>query len=120
MMKLMTKELEKKMPKVGSQEGVKDPVVYVKFFHPFSSWYWFATEYDPEERLFFGLVCGYENELGYFSLDELEEIELMGLGIERDLYFKPKPISQVVEEYKDRTINDDFYTILKIIKGEDD
>lgn len=40
--------------------------------------------------LFFGLVKGMEDELGYFSLEELESISGPGgLKIERDMYFKP-------------------------------
>lgn len=93
--KLMTKELEKKFPKLGSQEKVEDPIVITKFFHPYSSWEWYPIEYDPEERLFFGLVKGFDEELGYFSLDELESVTVKGLPLERDLYFKPVPLSKV-------------------------
>jgi len=35
-----------------------------------NGWYWFATE-ETEPGLFFGLVQGQEEELGYFSLSEL-------------------------------------------------
>jgi hypothetical protein len=31
-------------------------MVLAKFFHPFSSWTWYATEYDPEDKIFYGLV----------------------------------------------------------------
>jgi hypothetical protein len=88
-MKLLTKEILAKIPKLYANDGKKpeDVKVIVKFFHPASSWTWFGTEYDPEERLFFGLVQGQEEELGYFSLDELESINVRGLGIERDKWF---------------------------------
>ena len=47
------------------------------------------TEYDPDNRLAFGLCVIHEPELGYFSLEELESIELQwGLGIERDLHWQ--------------------------------
>ncbi|MCL6481523.1 MAG: DUF2958 domain-containing protein [Firmicutes bacterium] len=37
-----------------------------------------------------------ESELGYFSLDELESIRgPLGLKVERDLYWKPVPLSKV-------------------------
>ena len=39
---------------------------------PASDWTWYATEYDGED-LFFGLVSGFEVELGYFSRTELEK-----------------------------------------------
>jgi hypothetical protein len=31
-----------------------------------SSWTWYSTEFDGED-LFFGLVVGFETELGYFN-----------------------------------------------------
>jgi hypothetical protein len=53
------------------------------------------VELDPVDRLCFGLVVGHEREFGYFSLDELQNIRgPLGLQVERDLYFKPKPVSQ--------------------------
>ena len=115
-MKLLTKELERKIPALGDQESVKDPIVYTVFFHPFSNWYWFVTEYDPLDEIFFGLVCGFENELGYFSLEEIKSFKYMGLPIERDLYFKEKPLSEVIKRYKNRVMNDNFDTILRIIE----
>lgn len=89
-MKLITKEIEKKLPKLYSQEKEKNPKIIVKFFHPLSSWSWYAIEGDRQEDgdwLFFGLVDGFEKELGYFSLKQLEEVKVKGLGIERDMYF---------------------------------
>jgi hypothetical protein len=94
-MKLLTQEIEKKLPALGSTDGT-DADVIVKFFTPDSSWTWFATEYDPERREFFGMVHGMEKELGYFSLDELEGVRgPLGLPIERDLHWEPKPLSEV-------------------------
>ena len=95
-MKLLTKALEARFKKIGRQENEKDPLVIAKFFDPQSGWTWFATEYIPEEQLFFGMVHGLEKELGYFSLTELESIKgRFGLGIERDLYFSEKPLSKI-------------------------
>ena len=89
-MKLMTKEIEAKLPKLYSQEKVKDPKIIVKFFHPMSSWTWYTIEGEEIEDgdwRFFGLVDGHEKELGYFHLSQLEEVKVMGLGIERDKFF---------------------------------
>ena len=89
-MKLMTKELEQLFPPLYATEG-KDPrkvKIIAKFFTPLGNWRWYATEYEPHKRIFFGYVRGFENELGYFSLDELESCRgPLGLEIERDLYF---------------------------------
>jgi len=89
-MKLMTKEIEKKLPKRYSQEHEENPKIIVKYFHPLSDWTWYVIEgeRDPDgDFLFFGLVDGFEKELGYFTLRQLEEVKVRGLGIERDLYF---------------------------------
>jgi len=102
-MKLLTKEIRSKLPGLGAQEGKGDEAIaYVKFFTPYSSWTWYATEGEPvldqnEETdfMFFGLVFGFEKEIGYFSLKELKSVRgPLGLGIERDLFFKPKPLKE--------------------------
>lgn len=94
-MKLMTKELEKKLPPLYSQEKVNDPMVQIKFFCPWGSWSWYGIEYDGEDR-FFGWVDGIEPELGYFTLSELKSVKgPMGLGVERDMYWEPRLLSEV-------------------------
>ena len=96
-MKLMTKALEKRFAKIGRQEGDKDPVVVAKYFNPVGAGTWWATEYDPEEKMFFGYVSIFEDhndEWGYFSLAELENIKgKFGLGIERDLHCGERKLS---------------------------
>lgn len=87
-MKLLTTQLLKSFEKIGRQENTTDPMVIAKFFDPTGSWTWFATEYDPSTKMFFGLVHGIEKEWGPFGLEELENLTLpLGLGIERDIYF---------------------------------
>lgn len=93
-MKLLTKELVNTIPPLYSQEHVKDPVVWVRLFHPLSSWKFYVLEYNPAEKLFFGWNP-MDKELGYASLEELESTVVRGLGIERDMYFDPKPLSWV-------------------------
>ncbi len=102
-MQLMTKELENKFKKVGRQEHIEDPIVVAKFFDPTGPGTWLATEYDPGARLFFGwatLGLGPScDEWGYFSLQELESVRgAWGLGIERDLYWQPKTMSEARRE----------------------
>ena len=89
-MKLLTKEIEAKLPKLYSQEKVKDPVIIVKFFTPWSNWTWFVIEGEKVDGnwQFFGMVHGLEHEIGYFNLNELESLTgPMGLKIERDKFF---------------------------------
>jgi len=93
-MPLLTPALRASLPPLYGQEGTPDPIVYARFFTPDSSWTWLATEFDPEEGRFFGLVDGFESELGYFLLEELETSRgPLGLSIERDLHFTPAPLS---------------------------
>ncbi len=97
-MQLMTKGLEARFASIGSQEGNEDPIVVAKFFNPAGAGTWYATEYIPEERVFFGYasIFGDEcDEWGNFSLEELESIKgFGGLGVERDLYCGEKKISE--------------------------
>lgn len=103
-MQLLTKALLKRFEKVGRQENVPDPIIIAKFFNPTGAGTWYATEYDPNDRMFFGYVSifgDWNDEWGSFSLDELESYRgQFGLGIERDLYFGEKRISEVVPNAK--------------------
>ena len=98
-MRLMTKKLEKRFSQVGSQVEVEDPVIVAKFFNPQGAGTWYATEYDPKDKMFFGYVSifgDWNDEWGYFSLAELESyVGQLGLGIERDLYWKETKASTV-------------------------
>ena len=103
-MKLLTQELLKRFAKLGRQEDSVDPIVVAKFFNPTGAGTWYATEYDPEIKEFFGFVSifgDWNDEWGSFSLAELESYRgNFGLGIERDLYFGEKKISEVVPSAK--------------------
>jgi hypothetical protein len=92
---LLTKEILNKLPPIYSQENEPDPMVICKFFFPDFSWTWYAIEYDGKDT-FYGLVDGFEEELGYFTLTELlANRGQLGLPIERDRFFTPKRLSEV-------------------------
>lgn len=99
-MKLLTKKIESALPALRTTETKGfDATVHVKFFTPDSSWTWFATEFDPAKRLFFGWATDGrgDGELGYFSLDELEEARgPYGLKVERDLWFDKKTLKEAI------------------------
>jgi len=108
-MKLLTQEIRKKLPALYSQEDKGgEAIVYVKFFSPDSNpWTWYITEGQPvmdevgneADFQFFGLVYGFEKELGYFNLKELQSVRgPLGLPIERDLYWKPKTLKEIAPE----------------------
>lgn len=94
-MELLTQTVKDLLPPLYTCENFRDPVVQVKFFTPWTSWTWYAMEFDGED-IFFGLVDGQDAELGYFSLSELQSVRGPGgLTIERDIHFKPTPLSEV-------------------------
>jgi len=100
-MKLLTKEILNKLPKLYSTDGIplNEKLVVCKFFTPDSVYSYFAVEYDGVDR-FFGYVCGAEKEWGYFSLRELTETRgKLGLPIERDKFFKPAKVKDIEEIY---------------------
>jgi len=98
----MTKALQKQLPALYAQEKVADPIVHIHYFNPYGQGDWFITEGSPEgdDVRFFGLCVIFEPELGYVMLNELAGVKVppFGLGIERDLYWTPKPLSKVRAE----------------------
>ena len=94
---LLTEQIKRKLPRLYEceKQGL-NAVAQVKFFTPDSNWTWYATEYDGED-VFFGLVVGHETEPGYFSLSELLSVRgPLGLPVERDLNFIPKPLKDLM------------------------
>lgn len=79
-MELLPKEVREQLPPLYAQENEHDPLVYVKYFHPLSSWTWYASEGEQEgdDFLFFGWVNGDFPELGYFSLQEMQSGHTQG------------------------------------------
>ena len=123
--KLLTKEIIDRMPGPRAQENVADPIAYAKFFSCRNGWSWYAIEAwqvvvnaktdefiaeralkEPlnegervEDIIFFGKVIGVETELGNFSLKEFEQLNAKSrvlAYIERDIYWKPEPLSKCV------------------------
>lgn len=99
-MKLLTKEITRKAQKqypLGNDLEHQD--VVAKFFDPQGSWTWYLMNQDPEDPDYlWGIVKGFETEIGSFSLSELQSFRgRFGLGIERDLYFKPMNAKELYE-----------------------
>ena len=92
-MKLLTKAQRDKLIRNHTenegQEETKKHKVVVKLFNPTGIGTWYLTELNPYTNQAFGLADVHEKELGYIDLTELEEFKgKLGLGIERDRYFK--------------------------------
>ena len=97
--KLMTKELAATIPPLYANDGVEDDAVVarVKLFSPYNGWSWYITEWEAETGQCFGLVEGFETELGYFDLTELSEVTAFGnvLAVERDLEWAPQTLGEI-------------------------
>ena len=75
---------------IVQEQSPEQKKVPLKLFSPYSNWTWYAIEFDPIEGIFFGLVHGMEKEMGYFSLEELENTCLGSSNlpaIERDCHW---------------------------------
>jgi hypothetical protein len=98
---LLDEAIHAQLPRLYATEMQgEEAIVQVKFFTPDSNWTWYVTEFDGRD-IFFGLVCGIEAELGYFSLSELTEVRgSQGLPVERDLYFVPATLREIRERHR--------------------
>lgn len=94
--RILPQEVRQNLPPLYSQEVAEDPIVHIKWFSPVNYWQWFATEGEEQndDWMFFGLVKGFENELGYFTLSQLK-----GFGAEVATHFTPKPLSEVWDKW---------------------
>ena len=96
MQRLMTAVIEARTQRLGDTDGQRDPKVCAHFFSCPNGWDWWMTEYDQETREAFGLVQGFEDEWGYFSIAEMEELNhSKGFNVvEREGHFKLKPVGE--------------------------
>lgn len=119
---LLDAESRSNLPPLYSNEQLGlTALAPVKFFHPSSSWTWYASEAsiltvdgeykpvtelapnDPSIRdvIFFGLVDGYELELGYFSLSELESLGGEAhFPVERDRWYIPMSLEDLQRKHR--------------------
>lgn len=97
MQELMPKKVAATVPPLYATEDEGDPVARVKLFSCVSGWTWYVTEYDSATGEAFGLVEGFADEWGYFSIPEMEALNrAKGFGaIERDEHFEPAPVREV-------------------------
>lgn len=84
----------KNMPVTYEQDGKgKNAVAYLHYFRGDADWYITEKDKEAEQIQAFGLAdLGYGGELGYISIDEL-----VGAGVELDLYFTPKTLGEIQE-----------------------
>ena len=120
--KLITNEIRANLPPLYTNDEIGlEALAWVKYFTPDAGWTWYASEasalldddtYQPlsevnlsdphlEDVIFFGLVSGFEVELGYFALSELQGVSgALGLSVERDRYYQPKRLRELQEQHR--------------------
>lgn len=88
------------LPDLYAQENEENPIAHVHLIREGmegGTWEWFITEGRKEEDgdwLLFGLVNGFEKEIGYVRLSELAEI-----GAKVDLGFEKIGIYDIYEDF---------------------
>ena len=97
MASLIPQNLINQIPDLYETERSLNPICQIKLFTPDSNFTWYIIEISKEDKsTCYGFVKGFESELGYFSLKEIESIKgALGLGVERDISFKPTSLAIV-------------------------
>lgn len=93
-----TEEELSKVPGLCKTDGVplSEKNVYFHFFCGNSDWW--ILEYDPNDRLFFGIAKIFVHELGYISFDEMKDAKAFGvMEVDRDLNFEVKKVKEIEE-----------------------
>lgn len=99
-MKLLTQKITEKAAEQYPKGSDMDQLVVAKFFNPLNSWTWYLMNLDPEDHGYaWGIVKGFEVEVGSFDMNELQNMKVgLGLGIERDINFRPMPAREVLKK----------------------
>ncbi len=102
-MKLLTEAMRRALPKLRSTESIplEEKKIICKFFNPCGIGVWYVIEGQKEgdDFLFWGLVELFEQELGTFTLKELESVVLpFGAKIEFDSGFVGKRVKDVLKD----------------------
>lgn len=88
---ILTDDIRKSLPALYSQENLGEAaIVHARLISPVLGWSWLLTECDGED-LAFGLVIGFEAELGYVSLAELAE---SSARVRVDRYWQPMTLAE--------------------------
>ena len=100
-MKLFTKEVDKQLfAQYPKGSDLDNQMVVAKIFNPYGRGVWYLLNSDPEDPDYiWAIVDLFEPEMGSVSRSELQTIKVppFGLGLERDIYFTPKPAKEVFE-----------------------
>jgi len=100
-MKLFTKEVDKQLfAQYPKGSDLDNQMVVAKIFNPYGRGVWYLLNSDPEDPDYiWAIVDLFEPDMGSVSRSELQTVKVppFGLGLERDIYFTPKPAKEVWE-----------------------
>jgi hypothetical protein len=98
-MELIPRHLAEALPPLSVVPTISlDEPARVKLFTPDSGWTWYVAAYDGTD-VCWGLVEGVCLEFGEFALSELRQVRgWLGLSVERDRHFKPRPLAALYAE----------------------
>jgi hypothetical protein len=100
-MKLFTKEVDKQLfAQYPKGSDLENQMVVAKIFNPYGRGVWYLLNSDPEDPDYiWAIVDLFEPDMGSVSRSELQTVKVppFGLGLERDIYFTPKPAKEVFE-----------------------
>ena len=106
-MKIITKEIEQAFAKQGytGEKEAKDIKIVMKLFNPTGAGTWYIYEKEDEDIYWAFVTSGHPEyaECGTVSMSELLAFRgKFGLGLERDLHFKPLSITleEVINKVK--------------------
>ena len=98
---LIDDRIAKDIPSLFEAMADEDPLVRCKLF-TVTGWRWFVLGLDRESLVAYCFVTSPrfpEGEYGAVDLRQLSRLTMLSgsLGIERDLYFDPRPLSQLLD-----------------------
>ena len=100
-MKLFTKEVDKQLfAQYPKGSDLENQMVVAKIFNPYGRGVWYLLNSDPEDPDYiWAIVDLFEPDMGSVSRSELQTVKVppFGLGLERDIYFTPKPAKEVFD-----------------------
>jgi len=100
-MKLFTKEVDKQLfAQYPKGSDLDNQMVVAKIFNPYGRGVWYLLNSDPNDPDYiWAIVDLFEPDMGSVSRSELQTVKVppFGLGLERDIYFTPKPAKEVFE-----------------------
>lgn len=74
-------------------DGEDGGIASIKINGILLDWSWYPIHFDLKRMVFYGLVQGYENEMGFFSL-----WEILQAGLYVDKTYTPKLVGELLNE----------------------